>query len=151
MLKRSLLALAALVACAGAARLADARSLAGYGGKAWVGTKANCFSDNHGSTNQNCSGGHYWFLPLDIDLPAGDTNALVTVWRPNTSVNVGCQSFAVSTDLLTVTTQQAMTYSSLSNTIETLRPGRVSVAGGTYHAFVWCYMDPGTRVINVNW
>jgi len=146
------LLLTILALCA-AARFAGARSIPAYGGKAWVASEASCFSDNHGSTTQNCSGGHYWFIPLDLQFSAYQNTTpypVISVYKPSSQVNLGCQTFAVSVDLLTVSTQSGMTWANVPGT-QTLWPGPISVPGHIYHTFVWCYMEPGTRVNNVNW
>jgi hypothetical protein len=141
--------LSILLVLAAAPSLVQARSIAGYGGKAWNAVEANCFSDAQGNVVSNCTG-RYWFIPLDMRLPTTQVNPAISVYRPSTSVNVGCQTFAVSTDLLTVSTQQSMQYAPLTG-VQTIRPGWISAAGQTFHAFAWCYMDSGTRVIDVNW
>jgi hypothetical protein len=128
-----------------------ARSLPGYAGKAYNPGDVSCFTDYHGSTNQTCSTGRYWFVQTDIDDGVTAWNANIMVYRPNTSTNVGCSAWGVSSDQLT-TSITPMAWASNAGSLQTLSPGWVSFPSGTrFHMFMFCYMDQGTQIANVNW
>jgi hypothetical protein len=128
-----------------------ARTVPGYGGKAYNPSDVGCFTDYHGSTNQNCSPGRYWFVQTDVDDGVTAWYPNIMVYRPNTSTSVGCSAFGVSSDQLT-TSITPMTYASNAGSLQSLFPGWVSFSSGTrFHMFMWCYMDPGTQIEDVNW
>ena len=125
------------------------RSLPGYGGKAYFAAEGNCFHDSQGAVVSDCNA-RYWFIPLDIALPTTATAPSIFVYRPSTSVNVGCQTYAASADNLTVVTQPSMVYATVTGS-STIYPGTVGVSGKTFHLFEFCYMDAGTMIYDVNW
>ena len=143
--------IAALAFCV-AARCAEARSLPGYGGKAWVGGDDVCFYDHFGSANlqSSCSSAtHYWLLPLQIENNGANWTPVAYVYAQSDSASVGCQNWGSSKDMLSTYTS-AWNSPGLFARVSPVTPGPVFVPYDG-HLFMWCWIQSGASLNNVQW
>jgi hypothetical protein len=148
--KRLFSVLAAALMLSAAVPAAQARSVPGMEGVARNPRDSVCFSESYGSIVQSgCdAAGKDLFVPL-VNDNAGWISPSVSVYAPDAAHTLGCQNWAVSSDLLTVDASGDPVYPSVFGVATKLFPGSVYVPSGG-HLFTICWsMGRGTRVHNV--